>query len=87
MARKRKEMFIGIYRSDQWKCCSWCLENNIKVSLVPKRYNQEDYQVEVNLFGDITKSDIRYSLEDAQMKYWELYCFLHDKYNQDSPHD
>jgi hypothetical protein len=57
------------------------------VSLVPKRYNQEDYQVEVNLFGDITKSDIRYSLEDAQMKYWELYCFLHDKYNQDSPHD
>lgn len=81
-AKKKKEVFIGIYRKDQWKCCSWCLANNIKVSLVPKRYNQQDYQIEVNLFGNITKSDIRYSFEDSQMKYWELYCFLHDKYNK-----
>lgn len=70
-----------IFRSDQWRCMSWCLSRGIKIYIVPRRWDQEGNYVEIDNYTDKTRSTERYSDEEASLKIWELYCYYYDKNN------
>lgn len=65
------------------KAQSWCLENNIKVYIVPIKESKATF-VEINDDGRIIRSPHTYtSQKDASSKIWDLYIYL---YNQKSKH-
>jgi hypothetical protein len=81
MARKRKPLpkEVSIYK--QWKSMSWCLDNNIKIYYVPKKYNEKDYFIEIDDNDNKTRSPKRYPVKEASLKISELYCYYYDKNN------
>jgi len=81
MARKRKPLPKEIFRTDQWECMSWCLANGIKIYYVPKKHHEEDYLIEIDHYTDKIRSTERYSVKEASLKIWELYCYYYDKNN------
>ena len=65
------------------KAQSWCLENNIKIYIVPIEGKKKCY-VEINDDGVLIKSPHTYtSQNDASSKIWDLYLYL---YKQKSKH-
>lgn len=56
---------------------SWCLRNNIKVSVFP---TLKGLKVEVNDNGKIKLSDNYYKNDDACNKCWELYLYIYKKF-------
>jgi len=72
---------MAIFRMDQWECFDWCTKNKIKVYPVPRKWNDKEQEIEVNINGKITRSGKKYKLADVDEKVWELYCHLHDTRN------
>jgi len=71
------------------KAQSWCLENNIKVYIVPIKGKKKCY-VEINDNGELIRSPKTYAYqnahkdfpnEDASSKIWDLYLYLYNKKN------
>ena len=66
------------------KAKSWCLENNIKIYIVPIKFKKECY-VEIDNNGQITRSPHTYENQSiASTKIWDLNLYL---YNKHSKHD
>jgi hypothetical protein len=62
---------------------SWCLENNIKVYIVPIKHKKKCY-VEIDNNGQITRSPNIYDNQSiASSKIWDLYLYL---FKQKSKH-
>ena len=60
---------------------SWCLENNIKVYIVPVK-NSKAVFLEINDDGTLIKSPNTYtSQKDASDKIWDLYLYLYNNKN------
>ena len=60
---------------------SWCLENNIKVYIVPIKESKAVF-IEINDDGTLIKSPHTYtSQKDASDKIWDLYLYLYNKKN------
>lgn len=63
------------------KAQSWCLENNIKVYIVPIKESKAVF-IEINDDGTFIKSPHTYtSQKDASDKIWDLYLYLYNKKN------
>jgi len=61
------------------KAQSWCLENNIKVYIVPIKDSNAVF-LEINDDGTLIKSPHTYtSQKDASDKIWDLYLYLYNK--------
>jgi hypothetical protein len=58
---------------------SWCLKNNIKVSVFPTKAG---LKIEVNKNNDVTISPDIYNNYAAQNKCWELYLYIYNKLNK-----
>ena len=54
----------------------WCLNNNIKVAVLPTR---SGLKIEVNKNGHVTLSPDTYENYAAQNKCWELYLYIYNK--------
>lgn len=66
------------------KAQSWCLNQNIKIYIVPIK-NKKECFIEVYDNGLITKSPQTYKNQKiASDKIWDLYLYL---YNQNCKHD
>ena len=64
------------------KAKSWCLENNIKIYIVPIRNKKECY-VEVDNNGEIYKSPHTYKDQSiASSKIWDLNLYFYEKNNK-----
>ena len=63
------------------KAQSWCLENNIKVYIVPIKGKKKCY-VEINDNGELIRSPKIYDNQKiASDKIWDLYLYLYNKKN------
>jgi len=63
------------------KAQSWCLENNIKVYIVPVKGSKAVF-LEINDDGTLIKSPHTYtSQKDASDKIWDLYLYLYNNKN------
>jgi hypothetical protein len=63
------------------KAQSWCLDNNIKVYIVPIKESKAVF-LEINDDGTLIKSPHTYtSQKDASDKIWDLYLYLYNKKN------
>lgn len=82
MPKKKQKIDVPVFRRDQWWCASWCMERGIKISHLPKRYNDDGYYIEVYSNGKTTVSKKYDSISEADYKIWELYCHIFDKYNK-----
>ena len=85
MAKKRQKRLsptAGIFRDDQSLCMKWCHDNAIKIYLVPKVWNSEEYEIEIMEQGTKIRSGVKYPVEDAYTKVWELYCHYYDANNK-----
>jgi len=61
------------------KAQSWCLENNIKVYIVPIQ-NKKECFVEINDNGELIRSPKTYKTQkEASDKIWDLYLYLYNK--------
>tara|TARA_R100000388_G_scaffold39145_2_gene30172 strand:+ start:4221 stop:4433 length:213 start_codon:yes stop_codon:yes gene_type:complete len=61
------------------KAQSWCLQNNIKIYIKPKR-NYSEVQIEINANGTIINSQKTYKNQKiASEKIWELYEYFYKK--------
>ena len=68
---------MNVYLNEQ----SWCLENNIKVYIVPIKESKAVF-IEINDDGTLIKSPHTYtSQKDASDKIWDLYLYLYNKKN------
>ena len=64
------------------KAKSWCLENNIKIYIVPIRNKKECY-VEVDNNGEIYRSPNTYKDQSiASSKIWDLNLYFYEKNNK-----
>lgn len=64
------------------KAQSWCLNENIKIYIVPIKNKKECY-IEVNDNGLITKSPNIYKNQKiASEKIWDLYLYLYNQNKQ-----
>ena len=64
-----------------FKAQSWCLENNIKVYIVPVKGSKAVF-LEINDDGTLIKSPHTYtSQKDASDKIWDLYLYLYNSKN------
>jgi len=65
------------------KAKSWCLEQNIKIYIVPIR-NRKDVYVEVDNNGEIYRSPHTYKDQSiASSKIWDLNLYFYEK-NKDN---
>lgn len=66
------------------KAQSWCLEQNIKIYIVPIKDKKECF-IEVNDNNNITRSPMFYKNQSiASDKIWDLFLYL---YKQNSKND
>ena len=64
-----------------FKAQSWCLENNIKVYIVPVKGSKAVF-LEINDDGTLIKSPHTYTYQkDASDKIWDLYLYLYNNKN------
>ena len=82
MPKKKKKVEVPVFRKDQWRCASWCMDRGIKVYHLPKRYTDDGYYVEVFSNGKTVRSVKYDSIEEASYKIWELYCHIYDNNNK-----
>ena len=60
---------------------SWCLENNIKVYIVPVKNKKECY-IEIYDDNRLIRSPNKYKNQSiASDKMWDLYLYLYNKKN------
>ena len=77
MPKKKK---INIQQSDDHrKAMQWCINNNIKVGVLPTK---KGLKVEINENGDKKISPKIYTQLEAQKKVIELYLYIYKKYWQ-----
>jgi hypothetical protein len=61
------------------KAQSWCLDNNIKIYIVPIK-NKKECHIEINDNGLFIKSPDTYKNQSlASSKIWDLYLYLYEK--------
>ncbi len=61
---------------------SWCLDNNIKIYIVPIK-NKKDCYIEISDNGLFIKSPKTYANQKiASDKVWDLYLYLYCKKNK-----
>tara|TARA_R110000764_G_scaffold232817_1_gene325433 strand:- start:166 stop:390 length:225 start_codon:yes stop_codon:yes gene_type:complete len=61
------------------KAQSWCLENNIKVYIVPIQFKKECF-IEIFDNGNLIRSPKKYKDQtEASDKIWDLYLYLYNK--------
>ena len=77
MKKKKKSI---ITTEKQHKAMKWCLNNNIKVAILP---TNSGLKIEVNKDGHITLSPNIYENYAAQNKCWELYLYIYNKLNKE----
>ena len=64
-----------------FKAQSWCLENNIKVYIVPVKDSKAVF-LEINDDGTLIRSPKTYAYQkDASDKIWDLYLYLYNNKN------
>ena len=64
-----------------FKAQSWCLENNIKVYIVPVKNKKECY-IEIYDDNRLIRSPNKYKNQSkASDKMWDLYLYLYNKKN------
>ena len=64
------------------KSQSWCLENNIKVYIIPIKFKKECF-VEIFNKGALIRSPNKYKDQSAASdKIWDLYLYLYNQKNK-----
>ena len=62
-----------------FKAQSWCLENNIKIYIVPIQFKKECF-IEIFDNGNLIRSPKKYKDQtEASDKIWDLYLYLYNK--------
>ena len=61
------------------KAQSWCLDNNIKIYIVPIQFKKECF-IEIFDNGNLIRSPKKYKDQtEASDKIWDLYLYLYNK--------
>ena len=66
------------YTPDNMKQVSWCMNNNIKIAVIP---SETEWQVEINMNNKIHLDPKIYSGKEATEKMYEYYKYYYDKHN------
>ena len=66
------------YTREDMKRVSWCLNNGIKIAVIP---NGTEWQVEINLNKKIHLDSKIYKASEAYKKMYEYYKYYYDKHN------
>ena len=81
MAKKNKLSKVDHYfRIDMHQCYQWCLHNRIKI--YPLASNTGSHFIEIEDNGMVRQSEQEYTRKEVYKKIWELYCYMYDKYSQ-----
>lgn len=65
-----------------FKAQSWCLENNIKIYIVPIQFKKECF-IEIFNNGSLIRSPKKYNDQsEASSKIWDLYIYLYNQKKQ-----
>ena len=73
------------YTPENIKQAGWCLNNNIKIAVVPNwKGDSSQWQVEITINGRPNLDPKIYTGEEAQMKMYEYYKYYYDKNIQKS---
>ena len=67
------------YTRENIKHAGWCLNNNIKIAVIP---NGTDWQVELNINNKIHLDPKIYEGKEAMEKIYEYYKYYYDKHNK-----
>ena len=67
------------YTRENIKHAGWCLNNNIKIAVIP---NGTDWQVELNINNKIHLDPKIYKYKEAMEKIYEYYKYYYDKHNK-----
>ena len=71
------------YNNENIKHVSWCLSNNIAISVVPNWETDKLWMLQIKIKGTINTDPVDYTDEAALIKMYEYYKYYHDKYNKD----
>ena len=67
------------YTRENIKHAGWCLNNNIKIAVIP---NGTDWQVELNINNNTHLDPKIYKDKEAIEKIYEYYKYYYDKHNK-----
>ena len=67
------------YTREDMKRVNWCMQNGIKVAVIPKATK---WQVEVSLNKTIHLDSKVYEAKEATKKMYEYYKYYYDKHNK-----
>jgi hypothetical protein len=71
------------YTFDDMKRVGWCLDNNIRVCVIPNWKTAKMWMVQITVKGAIRTDPVDYTDEQALIKMYEYYKYYYDKYNED----
>jgi len=77
-ATKGKSPGYHPYTPEDMKRVGWCMNNNIKIAVVP---NGTEWQVELNINNNIHLDPKTYEGEEAIEKMYKYYKYYYDKHN------
>ena len=67
------------YTAEDMKRVSWCLNNNIKIAVIPK---ETKWQIEIALKKSINLDPKTYEAKEAYEQMYKYYKYYYDKYNK-----
>lgn len=79
----RKAGYLS-YDPEIMKVVSWCMRNNISVSIMPDWKTVNLWVVTIKINGNAHEDPVRYKDKDALQKMYDYYSYYYEKYNKDA---
>lgn len=70
------------YTTENIKHVSWCLDNNIGISVIPNWKSARSWMVQISIKSTVSTDPVDYTDEQALVKMYTYYKYYYDKYNE-----